>query len=206
MLLDLLKRRCSVRNFLDKNISPEIIKYMIEAGRLSPSGGNEQPWEFGIITNDDLIQKISRLAYKQKWISKSKLVVVLCTRMVSDERGGRVIQQARFPELADKIKNMDEELYSCLNQEEHQTKLPGTHMILAALEHGIGSTWVSYFKVKEIAKILNLPRGVIPTEMIAFGYPVRKMKPVSKKNVQEVVFYNNEYENANKNQINDEDF
>ncbi|MFP4015673.1 MAG: nitroreductase family protein [Halanaerobiales bacterium] len=100
MLLDLLKRRCSVRNFLDKEISPEIIEYMLEAARLSPSGGNEQPWQFGIITNDDLIQKISDLAYKQKWISKSKLIVVLCTRVVSDERGGREIQQARFPEFA----------------------------------------------------------------------------------------------------------
>ncbi len=59
MLLDLLKRRCSAWNFLDKNISPEIIRYIIEAARLSPSGGNEQPWQFGIITNDDLIQEIS---------------------------------------------------------------------------------------------------------------------------------------------------
>src|SRR5690554_557470 len=144
MLLDLLKRRCSVRNFLDKDISPEIISCMIEAARLSPSGGNEQPWKFGIITNDDLIQKISNLAYKQKWISESKLIVVLCTRVVSDKRGGRDIQQVRFPEFADEIKYMDKELYSCLNQEEHQSKIPGSHMVLAALEHGIGSTWISY--------------------------------------------------------------
>ena len=192
-----------MRNFLDKDISPEIINYIIEAARLSPSGGNEQLWEFGIITNDDLIQKISRLAYKQKWISKAKLVVVLCTRVVSDERGGRDIQQARFPEFADEIKDMDKELYSYLNQEEHQTKIPGTHMVLAALEHGIGSTWVSYFKVKEVAKLLNLPGGVIPTEMIAFGYPARKMKPTSKKSVQEVIFYNNEYDNAKENQSNE---
>ncbi len=202
MLLNLLKRRCSVRNFLDKDISPEIIKYMIEAGRLSPSGGNEQPWQFGIITSDDLIQEISRLAYKQKWINESKLIVVLCTRVVSDERGGRDIQQVRFPEFADEIKNMDKELYSCLNLEEHQTKIPGTHMILAALEHGIGSTWISYFKVKEVAKLLNLPREVIPAEMIAFGYPAGEMKTVSKKSVQELVFYNNGYENTNENHTN----
>ncbi len=202
MLLDLLNRRCSVRNYSDKDISPEVIRYMIEAARLSPSGGNEQPWQFGIITDDDLIRKISDLAYKQKWISKSKLIVVLCTRVVSDERGGRGIQQARFPEFTDDIKNMDKELYSCLNQEEHQTKIPGTHMVLAALEHGIGSTWISYFKVKEVAKLLNLPEGVIPAEMIAFGYPTKEMKPVSKKNVQELVFYNNEYENDKGNQTN----
>jgi len=199
VLLDLLRKRCSVRNFLDKDISPEIIKYMLEAGRLSPSGGNEQPWKFGVITNYDLIKKISRLSYKQKWVSKAKLMIVLCTRIVSDERGGRDIQRARFPEFASEIKRLDAELYSKLNQEEHQTKIPGTHIILAALEHGIGSTWISYFKVNEIAKLLSLPMGVIPAEMIAFGYPAKKMTPVSKKNFQEIVFYNNGYENANKN-------
>jgi len=33
--------------------------------------------------------------------------------------------------------------------------------------------------------------------MIAFGYPAGEMKPVSKKNIQELFFYNNEYEKAN---------
>jgi len=56
-------------------------------------------------------------------------------------------------------------------------------MVLAALEHGIGSTWISYFKVKELAKLLNLPGGVNPTEMIAFRYPAGEMNPVSKKKV-----------------------
>lgn len=41
LLLDLLKKRCSVRKFEDKKIPEAVIKYILEAGRLSPSGGNE---------------------------------------------------------------------------------------------------------------------------------------------------------------------
>ena len=67
MLLDLLKKRSSVRNFIDKDIPNEIINYILEAGRLSPSGGNEQPWKFGVINNQELIRKISEIAYNQKW-------------------------------------------------------------------------------------------------------------------------------------------
>ncbi|HKL75340.1 MAG TPA: nitroreductase family protein [Halanaerobiales bacterium] len=192
MLLDLLKKRCSVRNFSDKNISEEIVDYILETGRLSPSGGNEQPWKFGVINNKELIREISEIAYDQKWIENANLLIVLCTNIVADERGGRDIQKARFPELETEIENMDKELYSKLNQEEHQTKIAGTHMVLAALEHGIGSTWVSYFRVNELSKLLDLPIGYIPAEIIAFGYPKDEMKVVKKKSIDEVVFYNNE--------------
>ncbi|RKD32464.1 nitroreductase family protein [Thermohalobacter berrensis] len=190
MLLDLLKKRCSVRKFLEKDIPKETINYILEAGRLSPSGGNEQPWKFGVITDKGLIKEISKLAYNQKWIETANLLIVLCTTIVSDERGGRDIQMARFPKLKNKIKEMDKELYSKLNQEEHQTKIPGTHMVLAALEHGIGSTWISYFKVDELSKLLNLPKNYIPSEIIAFGYPAKEMKPVKKKSIDEILFYN----------------
>ncbi len=46
-----------MRDFSDKKISQEIINYILEAGRLSPSGGNEQPWKFGVINDKDLIIK-----------------------------------------------------------------------------------------------------------------------------------------------------
>jgi nitroreductase len=193
MILDLLRKRYSVRKFSNKKISQGTIDYILEAGRLSPSGGNEQPWKFGVITDKDLIREISKIAYNQKWIENASLLIILCTTIVSDERGGRDIQMARFPELKDKIKKMDKELYSKLNQEEHQTKIPGTHMVLAALEHGIGSTWISYFKVDELSKLLNLPKDWIPSEIIAFGYPAKEMKPVRKKNINEVIFYNKEF-------------
>jgi hypothetical protein len=67
---------------------------------------------------------------------------------VGDERGGRDIQKNRFPEYKEAIEKMDQDLYWALNQEEHQTKIAGTHMALVALEHGVGSCWVSRFDVK----------------------------------------------------------
>ncbi len=193
MLLDLLKKRCSVRNFSDKYISEEIVDYIIETGRLSPSGGNEQPWKFGVINNHELIREISEIAYNQKWIENANLLIVLCTSIIADESGGRDIQKARFPELETEIEKMDKELYSKLNQEEHQTKIAGTHMVLAALEHGIGSTWVSCFKVDELSKLLGLPEGYIPAEIIVFGYPEDEMKATKKKSIDEVLFYNNDF-------------
>jgi len=190
MILDLLRKRVSVRRFQDKPVPDDVLHAILEAGWLSPSGGNEQPWLFGVITEPVLIAQIAEAARGQAWIAKAPLLIVLCVTIVADEQGGRDIQVHRYPEYADIITQMDKELYSALNQEEHQTKIAGAHMALAALEHGVGSCWVSRFEVWRVADLLNLPEGTIPSEILVFGYPEKTRKPTGKKSLDEVVFYN----------------
>ena len=161
----------------------------MEAGRLSPSGGNEQPWRFGVITCPDLIAQIAEIAHGQKWVADAPLVIVLCTVLVSDEAGGRDIQKYRFPEHASAFTVMDQDLYWALNQEEHQTKIAGTHMALAALEYGVGSCWVSLFEVRRMASLLNLPKNILPAEILVFGYPAEQQKMLPKKSLDEIVWF-----------------
>jgi nitroreductase len=190
VIVDLLRKRFSVRRFQNRPVPDEVLGDMLEAGRLSPSGGNEQPWAFGILTDRDLIARVAEIAYGQRWIASAPLLIVLCTRGVGDERGGRDIQRARFPEHAAAIARMDQDLYWALNQEEHQTKIAGTHMALAALEHGVGSCWVSRFEVRRLAELLCLPAGWVPSEILTLGYPEQVRPAAPKKPVQEVVFFN----------------
>jgi nitroreductase len=187
---DLLSQRFSTRNFQNRPVSPLILNDILEAGRLSPSGGNEQPWRFGIVTDPALIKQVAQVAHRQDWIAQAPLLIVLCTVFVEDERGGRDIQIHRFPEYAAAIAGLDQDLYHVLNQEEHQTKIAGTHMVLAGLEHGVGSCWVSDFDVQALAILLNLPLNILPSEILVFGYPDRAQKPLRKKSLQELAFYN----------------
>lgn len=122
MLLNLLKVRSSVRRFSDKEIHREIMDEILEAGRLSPSGGNEQSWLFGLIDDKNLIREISDIAYKQKWIESAQFLIVLCTKIVPQNLGGRFVQSSRFPKFSSEIESMSEAMYSRLNMEEHQTK------------------------------------------------------------------------------------
>lgn len=190
MLLDLLKDRTSVRSFTQEPISHANIQTILEAGRLSPSGGNEQSWVFGVIDDRETIEFVSRIAYNQNWITSARFLIVLCTRMVEKSRGGRDIQKSRFPSLSETIENMDDRLYASLNMEEHQTKIPGTHMVLAAQELGIASTWISYFQVEALNQRLNLPSSLMASEIIAFGYPVKHKQPTPKKPLEAITFYN----------------
>jgi nitroreductase len=190
MITDLLRTRASVRWFQDRAIPGDVLRDMLEAGRLSPSGGDEQPWAFGVVTDRTVIARIAEIACQQRWIAHAPLLIVLCTRGVDDARGGRDIQRTRFPEYAQAISDMEQDLYWALNQEEHQTKIAGAHIALAAWEHGVGCCWVSRFEVKRLAALLNLPKEYLPSEILAFGYPERQPQPKPKKSMAEVVFHN----------------
>lgn len=187
MILNLLKERYSAREFLDKTIPDEIVADMLEAARLAPSGGNEQAWAFGVVTDRDLIQKIASLSYyNEKWMTCAPLIVALCTRLT----GCIAAEDLRFPELV----AAREEFFQCIQMEEHQVKIPGTQMALVALEHGIQCTWVSHFRVKEVAKVLRLAARYLPSNLLAFGYPkgenpTKSGKP-RKRDLQDIVFYN----------------
>lgn len=59
-VLELLRRRRSIRTgFLkDKPVSDELIETVLEAARWAPSAGNSQPWEFLVIRNAEMREKI----------------------------------------------------------------------------------------------------------------------------------------------------
>jgi nitroreductase len=109
VITELLRTRFSVRQFRDQPVPDNVLQDILEAGRLSPSGGNEQPWAFGVITDPTLIAQVAEIAHRQTWIAQAPLLIVLCTLGVDESRGGRDIQLARFPEYAEAI-NLSSEL------------------------------------------------------------------------------------------------
>ncbi len=195
MILDLLKKRYSCRKFADQAVPPEIIDYIIECGRLSPSGGNEQPWKFGIVTDRQLIREIAGAAsvnYDQSWIAASPLIIVLCTQIF--DKTAEEIGMHRFPSFHNKLQTMDRDLYAIVEMEEHQTKIPGEHMVLAALEHGIYSTWVSSLDCEKVAALLGI-EGYLVSNVLVFGYPAKDRPATPKKKTSDIVFTNN-YKNT----------
>ena len=188
MLIDLLRTRWSVRQFQDKPIPEEILTEILEAGRLTPSTNNEQPWRFGVVTRRVLIEKLADAAHKQQWMAHAPLIIVLCAVVIEDERVKRDLQKRRFPRYAETIDAMDRDFYAALTMAEHQTKIAGTHMALTAWEHGIGCTWVSRFDVRQVADLLGVLDGWFPSEMLVLGYPAEPPKLMEKKPLDEIVF------------------
>ena len=53
--MELIKKRRSVREFTDQEISDSDIQKILEAGVAAPSAKNQQPWEFIVIKDKSIL-------------------------------------------------------------------------------------------------------------------------------------------------------
>ena len=58
-LTELLEKRRSIRNFQEKAVPLELIRALIHDSILAPSAGNGQPWEFIVVTDREMMDRIS---------------------------------------------------------------------------------------------------------------------------------------------------
>ena len=75
----LLKRR-SVRKFTDEPVSEEMIDELLHAAMSGPSACNRRPWEFYVITKEELLEKLKGASKFTKM--DSKLAIVVCGNLL----------------------------------------------------------------------------------------------------------------------------
>ncbi len=54
--------RVSIRKFEDRSVETEKITQLIRAAMQAPSAGNQQPWEFYVVTDRDKIRALSKIS------------------------------------------------------------------------------------------------------------------------------------------------
>jgi len=69
---EVVKKRCSVREFEKIEIPKEDIIKILDAGRLAPSGRNVQPREFIVIDDKKIIEKLGKV---QEFISNASVII-----------------------------------------------------------------------------------------------------------------------------------
>lgn len=69
----------SIRNFLEKDVSDEIIMKILQAGRLAPSAHNDQPWKFILIRDKNRIKELQKYCLSGSFVSRSAFSVVIIT-------------------------------------------------------------------------------------------------------------------------------
>lgn len=72
--MDLIENRKSVRKYLEKNIPNEVLKQVLEAGRLAPSWVNVQPWHFIVVRKNK--EMLFQLSNNQPQVKNADAVIV----------------------------------------------------------------------------------------------------------------------------------
>ena len=69
----------SVRSYLNKGVSDEIIMEVMESGRMSPSARNNQPWEFVLIRKKEILKGLGKYCTSGNFITQAAFAVALVT-------------------------------------------------------------------------------------------------------------------------------
>ena len=165
MLLDLIKKRKSVRTYLNKTIPKEDLLKCVEAARLAPSACNFQEWRFIVVTDKTKREALMRAANNQKFIAEASVVIACCAE--TDEH------KMRCGELCYPI----------------DVSIAIDHITLAAVALGLGTCWIGSFYPDKVRKILNIPETVKVVELLTLGYPADSPCPKSRKSIEEIVHY-----------------
>jgi nitroreductase len=84
----------AVRKYQDKPIPLEVVRRIVEAGRLTGSSMNGQPWHFIVVQDRDTLRQLGALAKTGPYIAQAALAIVVAiqrtTFAVSD--ASRAIQ------------------------------------------------------------------------------------------------------------------
>ncbi|HEC80842.1 MAG TPA: nitroreductase [Thermoplasmatales archaeon] len=65
------------------------------------------------------------------------------------------------------------------------------HMVLEAVELGLGTCWIGAFDEKEVSRILDVPKHLETVALLTVGYPKEKEGvKTSRKPLDEIVCYN----------------
>ena len=74
--LDVIKKRYSVRGYLDKEVEKEKIEYVLNAATIAPTGVNAQPFKVFVIDAKKYKQELSEI-YAAKWFVEAPYVIAV---------------------------------------------------------------------------------------------------------------------------------
>jgi len=155
-VIDAIKKRNSVRNFVDKPIEEKKLRDVLEAGRVAPSAKNRQEWRFIVVKDREVRRKIVEAAKGQSFVGEAPVIIVACA--IDD---GYVMTCGQLSYPIDVAIALD-------------------HISLAAVELGLGTCWIGAFYEDKIKEILGIPNGVRVVDLMPIGYPA--IQTVKEKN------------------------
>lgn len=161
-VFDAIKERRSVRTFLKKAVSLNVIHKIIESGSHAPSGHNNQPWRFVVVRDEALKDSLAKLTVYGKIIKEAaSLIAVFLDKEDSYDRDKDMMAMG-----------------ACIQ-----------NMLLYAHSVGVGTVWLGeILKNKEDArKLLSAGENRELAAVIALGCPVKPPPSPGRKTVEELM-------------------
>ncbi len=170
--------RRSIRNYKPEPVSDKAIFDILEAAHLAPSGGNIQPWRFVVIRSQEIKEKL-KATTRWRFALKAPVIIACCTDLSAAEgRQDRLLELSQAG-VFDNVE-MDGE-YTLPERTQEQllaylsmnVGIAITHMMLKAVDLGLGTCWIGGFDSMKAKEVLALDDNLHVVALLPIGYPVR---------------------------------
>jgi len=151
--------RKSVRHYTDEPVWKDALELIVRAGMAAPSAVNCQPWEFVVVTERETLHALAEGLEYARMLDSAGAAIVVCG-------------------VPDKTPPGTGDYWV-------QDCSAATQNILLAIESlGLGAVWTGVYprreRVAHVRKVLKVPEGVIPLNVIPIGWPVGDEDPKDK--------------------------
>jgi nitroreductase len=154
--MDAIFSRTSIRKFQNREVENDKIELLLKAAMAAPSAGNQQPWEFYVIKNKDILEKLSKCSPYAGCAKEAPRAFVNCYR-----------KNVWAPEYA-----------------EIDLSASTENILLEAVKLGLGAVWLGVAPLKDrmqqVKEIIGVPDELQPFAIIPFGYPVNEAKQLDR--------------------------
>ncbi|MFV0465056.1 MAG: nitroreductase family protein [Lachnospiraceae bacterium] len=140
----LIKKRYSVRGYLDRPVEKNKLDMVLDAARIAPSAANIQPLHFLVITSESGLARVSKTSN----IYDAPCAVIVC-----------LDTKKNWTRSYDKKASGEEDAGIAID-----------HMMLQATDIGLGSVCINYFDPEKLRTEFSLPKGIEPISILALGY------------------------------------
>lgn len=166
-VFEAIKIRRSVRSYKAEAVPEGKLKKVLEAARLAPSAHNEQEWKFVVVRDAQKRKELAEAALNQNFIAEAP-VVIIAVALDPDH-----IISSGVPAFAVDL------------------AIAVDHMTLKATEEGLGTCWIGAFSQEKVKKVLEIPERYKVVVLLPLGFPADTPEPKSRKNIEEIVCYEN---------------
>lgn len=196
MLIGEITNRRSIRKYKRAEIPLEVIRKVINAGRLAPSGKNKQPWRFLVYGKDAKQRLLIKMEEGIRRETDKEALLPMSGHGLPDARNTlRIMREA--PILIMVLNPYGESPFEAVSVDARVTEIVDAlsagaaieNMLLQAEHYGLGTLWIAntFFAYPELMEEIGEKGQLLGA--VALGYADEKPMPRPRKTLDELIEY-----------------
>lgn len=178
----IVMERYATKLFNGEKLPESKVNELLEMVRYAPSSFNIQPWVVKVITDQKIKEKLTPVSMNQKQVESCSHLLVFCA---NKDIAGNIDKLEKLMKKAgastgyiDIMRGFDKSLSEeqKLSWAQRQTYLALGNALNGAKALGFDSCPMEGFDPQAYAKILDLPKNLVPTALCPIGYAADKQK------------------------------